>query len=49
MRGCVVQPEVLRMSQSYHASSEPIPAHRRVMILERLRTLGSVSINDLAD
>ena len=37
------------MSQSYQPSSEPIPAHRRAMILERLRTLGSVSINDLAD
>ena len=37
------------MSQTYQPSSEPIPAHRRAMILERLRTLGSVSINDLAD
>jgi DeoR/GlpR family transcriptional regulator of sugar metabolism len=37
------------MSQDYRRPSEPIPAHRRAMILERLRILGSVSINDLAD
>ena len=49
MRGCLMRREARSMNQSYHSSSEPIPAHRRAMILERLRTLGSVSINDLAD
>jgi DeoR/GlpR family transcriptional regulator of sugar metabolism len=36
------------MKEGYRQTSEPIPAHRRAIILDRLRLFGSVSIHDLA-
>jgi len=37
------------MKDDHRKNSEPIPAQRRAMILERLRVLGSVSIAELSD